>query len=248
MSSLGRPSFSIDLTTTTMSAVNLLNNRMDVLELNVGEPSIPEQKDENDIIIFEQQLATGLNLDVENLQANLGTASTDDNEATGLHLDVESNTTRIEHLEIPTFSEALDYYVLMDHKEEHGDNTINTANTIKINNEEKKDIHTILKEVLLQTEINKRNNDIQNQMIKQTGFGLGHTTIVAPPTAKIQFNTRILASTLSDMIPALDSIKEDEAVAVYIANWISSLGGTLSEETQQWTSLNFTSTRPYTSS
>ena len=77
MSSIGRPSLNIDLNTSSISAIVEVEQRLDDIENNLGVASIPEQKDADDNIIVAFEPATHLNLDVENLQANLGNASTD---------------------------------------------------------------------------------------------------------------------------------------------------------------------------
>ena len=68
MSSLGRPSISIDLNTGTISAVDNIENRVQNLEDNVGEPSKEDILDGNANVLQEGNDASGLNLDVETLQ------------------------------------------------------------------------------------------------------------------------------------------------------------------------------------
>ena len=64
MSSLGRPNPSIDL-------VNNLNDRIQTLEDNIGEPSSQDILDENENVEQEGTDASGLNLDVEVLQSEV---------------------------------------------------------------------------------------------------------------------------------------------------------------------------------
>ena len=64
MSSLGRPNPSIDL-------VNILNDRVQTLEDNIGEPSSQDILDENENVLQEGTDASGLNLDVEVLQREM---------------------------------------------------------------------------------------------------------------------------------------------------------------------------------
>ena len=94
MSSIGRPSATIDLNKTTLSAVSLLNEQLEqaeldidalelrttdlesrstVLEDNLGLPSLQEIYDDTNNLIQEQRNATGLNLKVETNETHIST-------------------------------------------------------------------------------------------------------------------------------------------------------------------------------
>ena len=113
MSSIGRPSATIDLNKTTLSAVSLLNaqleqaeldidalelrttdleSRSTVLEDNLGLPSLQEIYDDTNNLIQEQRNATGLNLKVEtnetHIFTNAGNISTNT-------IDIATNTESI---------------------------------------------------------------------------------------------------------------------------------------------------------
>ena len=113
MSSIGRPSATIDLNKTTLSAVSLLNEQLEqaeldidalelrttdlesrstVLEDNLGLPSLQEIYDDTNNLIQEQRNATGLNLKVEtnetHIFTNAGNISTNT-------IDIATNTGNI---------------------------------------------------------------------------------------------------------------------------------------------------------
>ena len=107
MSSLGRASINIDLNKSSISAINdqnslILKNAKDIIVIkqNLGDPSIDEVTDQNDVIVISASPATHLNLDVENLQDQVG--SDDIDPKTGIFLrlfNIENGDTIIPHYE-----------------------------------------------------------------------------------------------------------------------------------------------------
>ena len=71
MSSLGRPSFTIDLNTGTVSALEELSDRVQQVEDNVGEPSRDDILDSGGAVLQDGNNATGLNLKVETNQTDI---------------------------------------------------------------------------------------------------------------------------------------------------------------------------------
>ena len=83
-SSLGRPSYTIDLNTPVLSAVVgqdsiIADIATEIIQIkeNLGIKSIDEVTDQNDVIVISASPATHLNLDVENLQDQVGSDDID---------------------------------------------------------------------------------------------------------------------------------------------------------------------------
>jgi len=158
MSSLGRPSLSIDLNTNTISAVGNLDDRVQILEDNVGEPSSQDILDENDDVIEEGNDASGLNLDVENvqnevsvLQEQVGSDVIDPKTGMFLRLfDIEKGDTIIPHYKYSSV-----YYLLLNKKYDIDYDSDDFYN-IKIDNVINKNLNEILLETLKDIEILKK--------------------------------------------------------------------------------------------
>ena len=231
MSSLGRPSTRIDLNSGTISAIEEIKKRVDVLDTEVGDekqysPSTP---------------ATGLFLRIDDIENNLGLPSQPEIEAggniiqfqadaTGLNLDVETLRTDTDKLQQQVGDDSIDpktgiflrlfdiekadtiiphydyealYYILLQSQYEITDDSF--AN-IKIDNSQNRNLNDILVDILTDVEILKQHKDLTRGMINQSGFGAGTTTIKAPALTNIAFNTRDLTSIGIDSttIPTFD--------------------------------------------
>jgi len=258
MSSLGRPSNNIDLNTGTISAIEELRERVDILEDEVG--------DEKTIEPYNP--ATGLFLRIDDIENNLGVPSQNEltngegdiieaqTDATGLNLDVETLQTDTDKLQeqvgdddidpktgiflrlfdiekadtiIPHYERRIDYFKLLNELSETITPSDN-ANTININNVDGSNLNSILLELIQDVRVGRANTDLMRTMIKQVGYGLGATCITAPITSWISFNTRSLAGAGFDtgVIPDFIETPTDQ-IAITMINFMQELLGTLFE-------------------
>jgi len=249
MSSIGRPSNTIDLNTGTISAIDELRKRVDILDDEVG--------DEKTIEPYNP--ATGLFLRIDDIEKNLGVPSQSELtsadgdilesqiDATGLNLDVETLRTdtdklqeqvgdddidpktgmflRLQNIEkadtiIPHYDRRIDYFKLLNELSETVTTTDN-ANTININNADGSNLNSVLLELIQDVRVGRANTDLMRTMIKQVGYGLGATCITSPVTSWISFNTRTLASAGFDtgVIPDFIETPTDQ-IAITMINFM----------------------------
>jgi len=231
MSSLGRPSLSIDLNTNTISAVGNLDDRVETLEDNVGEPSSQDILDENNDVIQEGNDASGLNLDVETLQNEVlvlqdQVGSDDVDPKTGIFLrlfDIEKADTIIPHYDV----RGLYYDIINKTYEIESDNPNYESANIIIDNSSNLNLNEMI--LNMKKDISKLNksNDYFREMIGESGFGTGNTGIHAL-LANITFNTQ----TLSGDFPTFANfvLPDDKKIDFDFEQWALDILNQIDEE------------------
>ena len=169
MSSIGRTSARIDLNSSTISAIAELKDRIDVLDIEVGDEKI----------IQPPTPSTGLFLKIDNVENNVSILRTDTDKLqqqvgnddidpkTGIFLrlfDIEKADSIIPYYDY----QALYYILLQSQYETTGNDYCN----IKIDNSENSNLNDILLNIQKDVEILKQHKDLTRHMINQSGFRL----------------------------------------------------------------------------